>query len=139
MSNLEELERARELYIRYAAVVDEGEHEQLLNLFTPDGVFESSWLGRFEGHAGLRRQFEANRSRAIRDYQMRHVFSNLNIKLDGDRGHADYYVSVYVTRDGITQLLGIGKSRDELRRVGGTWYFKSRHVTFDTKKPEILT
>ncbi|HKD70173.1 MAG TPA: nuclear transport factor 2 family protein [Candidatus Binataceae bacterium] len=139
MSNLEELERARELYIRYAAVVDEGEHEQLLNLFTPDGVFESSWLGRFEGHAGLRRQFEANRSRAIRDYQMRHVFSNLNIKLDGDRGHADYYVSVYVTRDGITQLLGIGKSSDELRRVGGTWYFKSRHVTFDTKKPEILT
>jgi 3-phenylpropionate/cinnamic acid dioxygenase small subunit len=138
MSNLEELERARELYIRYARVVDEGEHEQFLNLFTPDGVFESSWLGRFEGHAGLRRQIEANRSRGIRNYQMRHVFSNLNIKLDGDRGEADYYVSVYVTRDGVTQLLGIGKSRDELRKIGGNWYFKSRHVTFDTRKPEIL-
>jgi 3-phenylpropionate/cinnamic acid dioxygenase small subunit len=139
MSSLEELERARELYIRYAQVVDEGEHEQLLNLFTPDGVFESSWLGRFEGHAGLRRQIEANRSRGIHDYQMRHVFSNLNIKLDGDRGHADYYVSVYVTRQGITELLGIGKSRDELRKIGDTWYFKSRQVTFDTAKPAILS
>lgn len=139
MSNLEELEKARELYIRYAQIVDEGHHEELLNLFTPDGVFESSWLGRFEGHEGLRRNFEANQSRGIRDYQMRHVFSNLNIKLDGDHGQADYYVSVYVTRDGVTQLLGIGKSRDELRKIGGAWRFHSRHVTFDTKKPAMLS
>jgi len=139
VSNLEELEKARELYLRYARIVDEGHHEELLNLFTPDGVFESSWLGRFEGHEGLRRNFEANRSRGIRDYQMRHVFSNLNIKLDGDRGHADYYVSVYVTRDGVTQLLGIGRSRDELRKIGGAWRFHSRLVTFDTKKPAMLS
>jgi hypothetical protein len=69
---------------------------------------------------------------------MRHVFSNLDIKLDGDRAQAEYYVSVYVTRDGVTQLLGIGASRDELRKIGGTWLFYSRKVTFDTKKPEIL-
>ena len=54
ISNLEELERARQLYIRYARIVDNGEHEELLSLFTPDGVFESSWLGRFEGHEGMR-------------------------------------------------------------------------------------
>lgn len=139
MSNLEELERARQLYIRYARIVDSGDHEELLSLFTPDGVFESSWLGRFEGHEGMRRNFEANRSRGIRDFQMRHVFSNLDIRLDGDRAQADYYVTVYVTRDGVTHLLGIGSSRDELRKIGDAWYFHSRKVKFDTKKPEILS
>jgi hypothetical protein len=138
MCELEEIERARQLYIRYARIVDQGEHEKLLDLFTPDGFFESSWLGRFEGHDGMRRNFEANRSRGIRDFQMRHVFSNLDIQLNGDRAHAEYYVSVYVTRDGVTQLLGIGASQDELRKVGGNWYFYSREVKFDTKKPEIL-
>ncbi len=139
ISNLEELERARQLYIRYARIVDSGEHEELLSLFTPDGVFESSWLGRFEGHEGMRKNFEANRSRGIRDFQMRHVFANLDIALDGDRGQADYYVMVYVTRDGVTALLGIGSSHDELRKMGDTWRFHSRKVTFDTKKPEILS
>jgi SnoaL-like domain len=138
MCELEEIERARQLYIRYARIVDQGENEKLLDLFTPDGFFESSWLGRFEGHDGMRRNFEANRSRGIRDFQMRHVFSNLDIQLNGDRAHAEYYVSVYVTRDGVTQLLGIGASQDELRKVGGNWYFYSREVKFDTKKPEIL-
>ena len=139
MSDLEELERARQLYIAYARIVDQGDHEELLNLFTPDGFFESSWLGRFEGHEGMRRNFEANRSRGIRNFQMRHLFSNLDIKLNGDRGQANYYVSVYVTRDSVTQLLGIGASHDELRKVGDRWCFHSRTVTFDTKKPDILS
>jgi len=138
VSDLEELERATQLYISYARIVDQGDHEELLNLFTPDGFFESSWLGRFEGHEGMRRNFEANRSRGIRDFQMRHIFSNLDIKLDGDRAQAEYYVSIYVTRDGVTQLLGIGASEDELRKIGGRWLFYSRKVKFDTKKPEIL-
>ncbi len=36
-------------------------------------------------------------------------------------------------------MLGIGTSRDELRKIGGRRYFHSRKVNFDTKKPEVLS
>ena len=55
------------------------------------------------------------------------------MKLEANRGTTLCNLTVYVTRDGATQLLLIGGYRTELRKIDGEWYFVNVTPFVDTK------
>jgi 3-phenylpropionate/cinnamic acid dioxygenase small subunit len=60
--------------------------------------------------------------------QTKHIVTNLDIKLDGDRATSTGYWQTISTRDGKTTIAGAGHYVDELVRVNGQWKFKKREI-----------
>jgi hypothetical protein len=58
----------------------------------------------------------------------KHVVTNLDIKLDGDRATATGYWQTISTRQTGTVVAGAGHYVDELERVNGQWKFKKREI-----------
>jgi 3-phenylpropionate/cinnamic acid dioxygenase small subunit len=138
MFNAEDREKVRELHARYAHTIDEGRFEDWAACFTDDGIFETKALGRFVGREALvamARDFRV----ALKGAQQRHIIDNVGFQLDGDAGVGTCNLSHYITRDGVTELNGVGVYHDQLRRVGGEWYFASRIVVFDTDQGAEVT
>jgi 3-phenylpropionate/cinnamic acid dioxygenase small subunit len=131
MYNIEDRENVRELHARYAHTIDEGRLEEWTECFTPDGVFQAAELGRFEGRPAMLKMARDYRA-SLNGAQQRHIMSNVSFKLEGDRGEGTCNLSHYITRDGVTQMHGIGVYRDRLRKIGNQWLFESRIVLFDT-------
>lgn len=58
----------------------------------------------------------------------KHVVTNLDIKLDGDRASATGYWQTISTRQNGTVVAGAGHYVDELVKVNGQWKFKKREI-----------
>jgi 3-phenylpropionate/cinnamic acid dioxygenase small subunit len=58
----------------------------------------------------------------------KHVVTNLDIKLDGDRATATGYWQTISTRQNGTVVAGAGHYVDELVKVNGEWKFKKREI-----------
>ena len=120
-----------DLFIRYTCALDAGDVETLVACFAEDGSLESPAVGKYAGRPAIRdfaarfARFRANGS------QLRHVISNLRASVDGDRGSAQCYLLVFVTRDGKSRLLGPGAYDCQLTRIDGQWLFQRRIVTMD--------
>jgi ketosteroid isomerase-like protein len=120
-----------DLFIRYTCALDAGEVDTIVDCFTEDGALLSPAVGAHQGHAAIRAfaerfaRFRANGS------QLRHVISNLIMRVDGDRAHATCYLLVFLTRDGQSRLLAPGYYDCELRRTDGLWRFQNRIVRHD--------
>jgi 3-phenylpropionate/cinnamic acid dioxygenase small subunit len=123
--------KIHDLFVRYTSAVDNWDEPGLLGCFTEDGVLETPVLGgRF---AGRERQLEfvrIGRTRA-EGVQMRHVFSNLGVQLDGTRAEAHSYFVVYSTRNGKSELSVVGRYNCRLRKLGNEWLFEYRGVSID--------
>jgi 3-phenylpropionate/cinnamic acid dioxygenase small subunit len=134
MFDPEDRENVRELYARYAHTIDEGQFEQWADCFTDDGVFDTRELGRFVGRDALLKMARDYRA-GLNGAQQRHIIDNVSFSLEGGQGTGTCNLSHFVTRDGVTQLTGVGVYRDLLRKVNGNWRFESRIVGFDTEAP----
>ena len=125
MAQHEDLEEVRELYNRYAISWDENHPHELAACFTSDGIFES-YRGRFVGRdAILGNLADFNRSLGAGRKQ-RHVTTNISINLDGDRATGTASFIFCVGHEGKIERTYFGHYRDELRKVGGRWFFSSR-------------
>lgn len=120
-----------DLFIRYTCALDAGDVDTLVDCFTDDAALVSPAVGALSGRAAIRAfaerfaRFRANGS------QLRHVISNLMMRVDGGRGHATCYLTVFLTRDGTSRLLAPGIYDCELRKLEGTWRFQNRVVRHD--------
>jgi ketosteroid isomerase-like protein len=131
ITEIEDRIKIHDLFVRYTLAVDNWDEPALFGCFTEDGVLETPVLGgRFAGREGQREFVRAGRSRAA-DGQMRHVFSNLGVQLDGVRAAAQAYFVVYSTRNGKSELSVVGRYNCRLRKIGGEWYFEYRGVLID--------
>jgi SnoaL-like domain len=74
--------------------------------------------GRFEGRGAILENM-ANVNHALGDACQRHVTTNVNISLDGDRGTATAYFIYCVGRAGKLEITAFGKYEDELRKQNG--------------------
>jgi 3-phenylpropionate/cinnamic acid dioxygenase small subunit len=128
--NMSDREQIHDLYVRYAFAIDARRYDEWIDYFTKDGVFDSSRLGRFEGHEQLRR-FTEIYERAREGGQIRHVISNLEVEVTDDHARGACYLCLYRTKDGKTEMIGVGAYEDRLRKVGGKWLFESRKVVTD--------
>jgi 3-phenylpropionate/cinnamic acid dioxygenase small subunit len=134
MFNAEDRARIFDLNARYCLSVDERRFDDWASCFTPDGVFDAPPLGRFQGRAELIRCV-AEYAKALGDARQRHLITNISLDLEAERGTGVSNFTLYVTRNGATQFMGVGTYRDELRKLKGEWYFHNREVSMDTNPP----
>jgi ketosteroid isomerase-like protein len=128
---IEDRIKIHDLFVRYTAAVDDWNEAALLGCFTDDGVLETPVLGgRFAGRDGQREFVRAGRSRAA-GAQMRHVFSNLGVQIEGAGATAQSYFVVYSTRHGKTELSAVGRYNCRLRKQASEWLFEYRGVSLD--------
>ena len=120
----------RTLYA-YGHAIDHGEEQAWVDLFTPDGVFDSR--GRnpgdvtrvVNGHDELA-YFAAHFSRPPKGWHKHLVIEPL-IELDGDVAHVQSYLAVLRDDDGTPVLWVFGRYRDTMERCAdGKWRFRRR-------------
>lgn len=120
-----------DLFVRYAAALDEGDVEGVVGCFTEDGWLDSPIVGQRQGKAELREFAERIAESKQRGVQFRHVVSNFRVDVSGERGRARCYLLDVATVARTTELLSPGEYDCELRKVGGEWLFASRIVRMD--------
>lgn len=119
-----------DLYSRYNHAVDRFQADEFVELFAPDGYFESS--SRHEGREALR-EFVAARKARLADAEVtnqQHWTSNLVLRIRGNHVSAECYLMRIGTdrATGNAIVLGTGKYIDELVQIDGIWLFASRKV-----------
>jgi hypothetical protein len=130
-TELEDWIKIHDLFVRYTFAVDNWNEPALIGCFTDDGVLETPVLGgRYAGRDGQREFLRVGRSR-FEGAQMRHVFSNLAIHLQGERAAAESYFTVYSTRNAKSELSVVGRYNCRLRKADGEWLFEYRGVAID--------
>lgn len=127
---MDDYAQIRQLYAHYCWTLDERKFDELLGLFTEDGVVEGPNYGRHVGQAQLRQFIEKYKS-TTHMFQVRHVISNIEVDIQGDDATGSCYVMNYRTHRGRTELSAIGVHRDKLRKVGGRWLIAERQVFWD--------
>src|SRR5579863_937556 len=94
-----------DLFTRYTCALDAGDVETLVECFTEDAALVSPAVGAHQGRPAIR-AFAERFARFRQDgSQLRHVISNLIMRVEGDRGHATCYLTVFLTRDGHSRLM----------------------------------
>ena len=96
-----------------------------------DGTLVSPAVGEHTGRAAITafaRRFATFQAGGA---QLRHVISNLQMDVSGDRAHATCYLTVFITTDGKSRLMAPGRYDCELHRIGGAWKFHRRVVLHD--------
>jgi hypothetical protein len=90
MPEVEDRLKIHDLFVRYTSAVDDWNEDEVLACFTEDRVLETPVLGgRFSGREGQRQFISAGRSRG-QGAQTRYLFSNLDIRLNGERATARF-------------------------------------------------
>ncbi len=124
-------EAIRELVARYAQLIDRARIDDVVALFTADGVLEANDHPPARGHDAIRAFFDDARTRlaaATTRPFIRHHVSTLTIDVLGsDDAEAAAYFLV-VTDVGPDHW---GRYRDRLARVDGRWLFRHRRVRTD--------
>ncbi|MDN5747160.1 MAG: nuclear transport factor 2 family protein [Pseudonocardia sp.] len=127
IARLEALEAIRALDARYCRVLDDGDWDSLVSLFTDDGEFVG--LSRARGHGELRTFFAGLADGGLTAFW--HHVTNLEIALDGpDTARARSFLWQPCVQDGVPHIAA-GRYLDMLRRVDGTWRYATKQVTFD--------
>ena len=93
MASIEDRLAINDLFVRYTTALDAGDVETIVGCFTEDGSLDSPTVGTYSGRSAIR-EF-AIRFARFREGgpQLRHVISNLAVKLDGNRALATCYLS----------------------------------------------
>ena len=134
LSEMEDRFKIQDLFARYARSIDTGSEEELFACFTEDGVLETPVFGgKFSGRAG-QREFLRNTRKVAEGMQMRHVITNLEVQLDGDRARAQAYLVVTATKNGTTTIFHCGRYDCQLTKIDSTWLFEYRKVEIDNRK-----
>jgi ketosteroid isomerase-like protein len=145
-----EIER---LLMRYAAALNTGDADAYVAMFTDDAVFELKrdvdeppFLGPFVGRDALREQWfpdaapagEQAADAGRRFGPMRHVTTNYEIDVDGDRATVRAFFMEVVSNGANTPpgarpptIHAMGRYDDELVRQNGQWLFSKRTVITD--------
>lgn len=128
-------EAVRELVARYAHLVDRGRIDEVVLLFTADGVLEANDLPPVRGREAIRAFLAGTKARlaaATTRPLIRHHVSSLTIDLTGPDAAtaASYFFAV--TERGPDHW---GRYRDRIVRVDGGWLFAHRRVRTDGHAP----
>lgn len=120
-----------ELYGRYCFGLDYQRDEELLDCFTPDGVFSLSDRGDFEGHEGIQKILDA--SAATRN---RHHIMNIVVQeLDGDRARVKAYFILLHYED--ARIISWGHYDDDAVRCDdGRWRWTMKRVNFEWRSED---
>ncbi|MBN8929492.1 MAG: hypothetical protein BGO51_20745 [Rhodospirillales bacterium 69-11] len=123
---LADREAIRELLAIYCFHLDAGRFEEMAQLFTADGVWETAF-GSGHGHAGIVEQARSIAGTGPRPRRV-HQTTNIVISLQGDRAEVQSnWTLVQNTPEG--PAIGSGGAYfDVVVRQGGRWLFQHRRI-----------
>jgi hypothetical protein len=119
----------RTLIDRYSHLIDAARYDEWIGLFTVDGEFIGSQGVHAVGSAGLRKFTEDYHAIRHKLPNIRHLFTNVVIDVDGATATACSYGLIIVADDAGTRLLHMAVYDDELRIENGAWRFSRRRAT----------
>ena len=122
---LEDLEAIRTLDARYCRVLDDGDWDALVELFTEDGEFIG--LDRAAGRPALRSFFAGLADGGLTAFW--HHVTNLEIDLDGDTARARSFLWQPCVLDGVPHVAA-GRYEDHLVRQDDRWLYRTKTVRF---------
>jgi uncharacterized protein (TIGR02246 family) len=117
---MEDVAEISRLVSAYGPAVDSGSVEEVANLWTEDGVYDTEsavWRGR-EAIAGMVR---GDTHQALIGGGGAHVLGAPHIVVDGDRAVATCYSRVFRHHDGDYQVWRVAANRWELVRTPDGW------------------
>ena len=125
LQRLEDAEAIRNLKAEYAALCDnQYDADGIAALFTPDAIWESPSLGRFEGREAIRGFFR--QASGIFSFAI-HYSLNGHIEIDGDTARARWYLFMPCTvADGNRPMWRAGIDHETYVRVDGRWMFSHK-------------
>ena len=126
---LEDRAAISELLARFCLYADQRRWEDLVNLYTEDGVFDV--MGPVKGRAAI---LEAVGHLPGVWQHWFHFVSNEIVELDGDRARAVSYFNAPYSAGGVSSN-AFGRYDDELERVDGEWQFAARVLSFSVNAP----
>ena len=113
----------------YAQALDAGRVDDLVALFTSDGVSEIAGVGTFEGHEALR----AGYAGFVPTRPQLHLVSNTVItSWTADEATAISDLAFFQRGSSGWAVRIVGRYQDTLRRHEGAWRFRRRVTTFLT-------
>lgn len=132
---LEDREAIRALLAAYRRALDEKDFAAYGELFGDDGEFVTDATGPVRGRAAILAMLaglQRDGALTVAAGDDRHLVTNVEIDLDGDRATA-HSTWVYLTRDegGGPRLTLVGHYDDDLRRTAAGWRFARRSAPCD--------
>ncbi len=131
-SLLEDIHEIQKLKARYADAVDGGwtgvtphDADAVIELFVPDGAWDSGAFGGGKGHDGIREYMLTGA--AIMPFAFHHI-SNPLIEVDGDRATARWHAMLAVSAEQQAKL-HVGIYDDRMIRTADGWRFELLRFT----------
>jgi len=136
---LEDIEDIRKLKARYCAGCDDDHNpETLAALWTEDGSWEATGMGKWEGRARVKEFMTIMRTSGRLRNSAHNVFNPI-INVDGDRATGHWRLLMLYTGnvpDGGVQFFRIiGWYKEEYVRQDGTWLFQSLYCEVEENAP----
>ena len=139
---LEDIEAIRQLKARYCQACDDDHNPQkLAPLFTEDGVWEATVMGRYEGREAIAQALGAlGQSGTIRNSA--HHAINPIITVEGERAEGEWrlimlYTGIYP--DGSLHYTRIiGWYKEQYRKVEGRWYIHNLYCFVEESAPYAM-
>ena len=127
---LEDINAIKKLKATFAYLIDDGDWDALVNLFTEDGALVTG-SKHLKGKAELAKYFSS-----LRYSFMMHMYHIPVIQVKGDKATGEWYFEAPVTHAEKNRALWTaGKYEDEYVIVNGVWKIKTLGFTFYYKTP----
>ena len=120
---LEDIENIKRLQAEYLYLVDSGNWQELVNLFTENPILDLGPFGCYEGKEDIAGFFkELPRSMPLQI----HMCHNPLIKIEGATATGEWYYEVAATEAKTNEAVWImGKFVTKLVKIGGAWKYKN--------------
>lgn len=127
-NEIQDREAIRELLAVYCFMLDGGQHQEMANLFTEHGVWDTAF-GTGTGRAGIVAQLQKIAALAPDPRPRRaHLTTNIVIELNGDAATVRSNWTVIENSAAGPRISSGGEYRDRLVRQGGRWLFEYRKI-----------
>lgn len=122
ITRLEDIEAIRQLKARYCEVCDDNHNaDDIIMLFTSDGVWEGKGIGRAEGHAEIQALFKTFQQSMTFS---QHMVQNPIIEVDGDAASARwYFFGMFTYADGQKRWQA-ARYHEQYQKLDGHWLIK---------------
>lgn len=137
MGNVPDEVAIADLLARLAIATDEGTLDEYASCFSEDAVLVTDPQLALPGReilrgADIRRAAEDRRAAGSGPGSgIRHVVTNVTVRVDGDDAESTAYWSFYRRVDGQPVLAAIGQYRDRFRQDPEGWRLSHREITLD--------
>lgn len=130
LNHLEDLEAIKALKARYCEICDDDHNpEDIVTLFTDDGIWEGKGIGHASGHAEIRALFE--RFQKHMSFSQ-HMVMNPLIEVDGNSARARWCFFgpfTFRTKDGGEQAMWQStRYHEDYEKVAGVWKIKHLRI-----------